>query len=637
MMSKSKPPGLPSTHVRKGFSRFVGRWTPSIKNAGVSIGVGVGLEAGLLAYERHKKNKERAMRRYEKDEARFQQQHPTNEAVEFEQPPAVLILKRKTVRLYPDGQRIALYRNARLGLNFAVPYENSNDGHKAVETLGAVSEATSGFWRRQGKLFMQGLRMMGRRGERVDHETWTRRQEKVRRDAARKKKASQEYQKRAPEQKKAGKSAKKEIGAAIASGYLTSKAIDKMRHEVERPNKKRHGGSYVYESGGPQKGAFVKVPAHLRLGGLAGIAVGSAGVAYGVAKEISTAEKEAHKRKRRAAKKVVVQEMARRPGSKLPKVKSTLKFAPKGYKRAVLKTTMKKLPWKGALAGAAIGGALYSRHKTNKQVATTQAKFEEKEHIQEFLPAVAAALGRVTIGGVARFVAGQAATGYAIDKVMKAGETATDKVAKSQAKKQITQRVLGQTPSHARPNPAKVVQDSSAVDESLKTSLDEAARKVKKKKPKSKMKKAEVKLKKTMVPTGLGKDVTRGVAIALGTAAATKLIDVWYDRHRDKKEVEKAAAEARAKAKAQHEVAPRKVTEKKKINPKTGVVTVNKKIVEHIDGTSTTIEGDAVVAIESLFEQLNDDNKAMMLNMMSESPQGLEKISAFAMKQYLEG
>ena len=38
-------------------------------------------------------------------------------------PPMMLVLKRKGIRLFPDGQRVAIYTNENLGLTFTVPYK----------------------------------------------------------------------------------------------------------------------------------------------------------------------------------------------------------------------------------------------------------------------------------------------------------------------------------------------------------------------------------------------------------------------------------------------------------------------------------------------------------------------------------
>lgn len=43
-----------------------------------------------------------------------------NEAVE--DPPMMMVLKRKAIRIFPDGQRVALYVNDKLGLTFTIPY-----------------------------------------------------------------------------------------------------------------------------------------------------------------------------------------------------------------------------------------------------------------------------------------------------------------------------------------------------------------------------------------------------------------------------------------------------------------------------------------------------------------------------------
>jgi hypothetical protein len=52
---------------------------------------------------------------------------PVAESVEINEsspkdPPFVLVLKRKAIRLYPDGTRIALYHNDRLDKSFSIPY-----------------------------------------------------------------------------------------------------------------------------------------------------------------------------------------------------------------------------------------------------------------------------------------------------------------------------------------------------------------------------------------------------------------------------------------------------------------------------------------------------------------------------------
>jgi len=37
-------------------------------------------------------------------------------------PPMMMVLKRKGIRIFPDGKRVALYVNEKLGLTFTIPY-----------------------------------------------------------------------------------------------------------------------------------------------------------------------------------------------------------------------------------------------------------------------------------------------------------------------------------------------------------------------------------------------------------------------------------------------------------------------------------------------------------------------------------
>lgn len=47
---------------------------------------------------------------------------PTKIGSKLPDPPMVVLLQRKAIRLYPNGQRIALYHNDRLNLDVSVPY-----------------------------------------------------------------------------------------------------------------------------------------------------------------------------------------------------------------------------------------------------------------------------------------------------------------------------------------------------------------------------------------------------------------------------------------------------------------------------------------------------------------------------------
>jgi len=43
----------------------------------------------------------------------------------FNDPPMMLILKRQGIRIFPDGKRVALYKNEKLGLSFTIPYSSN--------------------------------------------------------------------------------------------------------------------------------------------------------------------------------------------------------------------------------------------------------------------------------------------------------------------------------------------------------------------------------------------------------------------------------------------------------------------------------------------------------------------------------
>jgi hypothetical protein len=47
-------------------------------------------------------------------------------------PPMVMVLKRKGIRIFPDGKRVALYSNDQLGLTFTIPYVGGQVGNQNV-------------------------------------------------------------------------------------------------------------------------------------------------------------------------------------------------------------------------------------------------------------------------------------------------------------------------------------------------------------------------------------------------------------------------------------------------------------------------------------------------------------------------
>jgi hypothetical protein len=59
---------------------------------------------------------------------------------EAQDPPFVLVLKRKAIRLYPDGTKIALYHNDRLDKDFAVPYATDSQPVIQAEAVDAMGQ-----------------------------------------------------------------------------------------------------------------------------------------------------------------------------------------------------------------------------------------------------------------------------------------------------------------------------------------------------------------------------------------------------------------------------------------------------------------------------------------------------------------
>ena len=63
---------------------------------------------------------------------------------EDKDPPLVLVIKRKAIRMYPDGTRIALYYNERLKKYFSVPYQYGSGMDAPIQSEEVVSEMNIG-------------------------------------------------------------------------------------------------------------------------------------------------------------------------------------------------------------------------------------------------------------------------------------------------------------------------------------------------------------------------------------------------------------------------------------------------------------------------------------------------------------
>jgi hypothetical protein len=72
-----------------------------------------------------------------------------NEATDAKDPPYILLLKRKAIRIYPDGTKVALYHNKQLDKYFSVPYGPGVDAaiqaeetelEEAVDAIGQLQK-----------------------------------------------------------------------------------------------------------------------------------------------------------------------------------------------------------------------------------------------------------------------------------------------------------------------------------------------------------------------------------------------------------------------------------------------------------------------------------------------------------------
>lgn len=56
-------------------------------------------------------------------------------------PPMMLVLKRTGVRIFPDGKRVALYKNDKLGLSFTIPYSSAGPEQELVGVSEEIMES----------------------------------------------------------------------------------------------------------------------------------------------------------------------------------------------------------------------------------------------------------------------------------------------------------------------------------------------------------------------------------------------------------------------------------------------------------------------------------------------------------------
>jgi hypothetical protein len=56
-------------------------------------------------------------------------------------PPMILVIKRKAVRLFPSGEKVALYHSDKLGIDISIPYNISDNNKKKDKEVAGISES----------------------------------------------------------------------------------------------------------------------------------------------------------------------------------------------------------------------------------------------------------------------------------------------------------------------------------------------------------------------------------------------------------------------------------------------------------------------------------------------------------------
>jgi hypothetical protein len=87
-------------------------------------------------------------------------------------PPAMLVLKRKGIRIFPDGTKVAMYINEKLNLTFTVPYDGKTQQNRVIPGS-RLNEEKPGLWANIRKRREKGLppRKPGQKGA-PDQKSW---------------------------------------------------------------------------------------------------------------------------------------------------------------------------------------------------------------------------------------------------------------------------------------------------------------------------------------------------------------------------------------------------------------------------------------------------------------------------------
>lgn len=636
---------------------------PKILRTGAVEGAkGVAVETGFEAskeYHEHQKIKdERAELRAERKRLKELERHHTNESTNIHvTPPVVLVLKRKSIRLFPQGDKIALYRNDKLGVNFAIPYDDGSgaaSGRDALEPIiGTVAEGKlNDLGRKAGGAAFKFLRKRGWIIEKPPES-----EEEI--EAL--KKAASRLPHISADVKSQGRAIVGATAGAIGVGYLANKGFKKLRDKSDKPsNKTIHGGRAVYESNGiSPKPAITYYRASARqyakLGALAGLGFAAGKTAFDVAKDVVSSKKEKFEKD----KKKYVHHVKEGKTQAYQLMKLAFEPEPMISKNA-----------KRATIAAAIGAGLATanaraerkeRNQHHKKVAEQAVRIlstEEAEQLNEFLPILAGLAARVGAGVLARTAAVRAATSTAISAIPPAAR-AVGKFVGGQAiiggtagaaegalkRKPVPRSTNGSNPS---PQPTAKYPDNenNDNDENVSEGTMQTRTNVKV-------------LKSIKIPKGMGKEFAKAAAVAAGTVAVQKTFDAFYDKWRDKKEIELAAKEERAKARERAKVSGKKKIIVKKVVKPHSTTTVTKQIkeerkmhepafhtirkmasgelgygpVRHDNGKKTSVDAYTAQAIMAVHKHLKPENQIKLEGLVNRDRSGLVKVADFSFRQ----
>jgi hypothetical protein len=523
-----------------------------------------------------------------------------------QEPPTVLVLKRKWIRLFPHGEKIAVYRNDKLGVNFAVPYDEK-EPIEASATIGAVSEGAR-FDRAAGAIFGL-LKKKGKlKTPPLD-------------DAAR------EFMDANPvnvdlNMKKQWHSVAGAAAGAVVAGYAANKLGKKLRKKLDQPNEKKLRGEPVYQaeaapymfppgvSPRPAVSYYrASAKTFAKLGAVSGLAFGASKTAYDVASDFL-------KKKKKKKKKEKLQENP---------------------------IAMAYVSHKGSQASDQVQKAGRKAVRYIKKKLTR----EEVEQLQEIVPAIAAA-ARFVVPAAARLMATRGAVGAvkAGSALMKGGGTAGSLGRTAVGHVGIGAGLSGVERAVVK-KPTRLPMETPKEDEA--DTVDEGAQMATR--PHQEVRK------KLHIPKGTGKEMVKAGAVALATVGVQKIFDYGYDKWRDKKQADIDAKAAAKVARARANAAPKKVITRKIVKPHE-TVTIKKELigkkairetafdeiqkisqgqhgkVKHDNGMLTAVDSFTAKAIMNIHQHLSEPNKQKLVAMVNRDRAGLTKIADFAFRQH---